>query len=320
MSSNPEPHFTDPHLSSHPSSSPKDPEENSHNTDIIDVPKDTDLPHINDEEPVTTLNPEERLNRFQFRLKIFNIAFILLVVFLIYDALTTLSPFQLRTVNIQGLEQLSEEMILEQIQLDQLKPSIIRPKFHDIEQAALSHPWIRKAEATITLNGTLNLHIQEYKATAIAVLDELKAVSAEGIPFATVSPSEIGDLPLISGIDPEMFKSSQKAMYIGQYWLTQGIELARLVRQSRLSDTKRLSDIHISQTGRYEIMLDKIRISLGVDMLKDRLAEVEKIMDNLDRKGVTAAYILLSDDLNRAIVKEIPITADDSDPTVTPSP
>ena len=70
MSSNPEPHFTGPHLSSHPPSSPKDPEENSHNTDIIDVPKDTDLPHINDEEPVTTLNPEERLNRFQFRLKI----------------------------------------------------------------------------------------------------------------------------------------------------------------------------------------------------------------------------------------------------------
>ena len=67
-------------------------------------------------------------------------------------------------------------------------------------------------------------------------------------------------------------------------------------------------------------MLDKIRISLGVDMLKDRLAEVEKIMDNLDRKGVTAAYILLSDDLNRAIVKEIPITADDSDPPVRPSP
>ena len=60
-------------------------------------------------------------------------------------------------------------------------------------------------------------------------------------------------------------------------------------------------------------MLDKIRISLGLDMLKERLIEVERILKQLDRKGVNAAYILLSDDLNRAIVKEIPITADDTE-------
>ena len=320
MSPTPEPHFTDPRLTAHSQSSNTLSKEKSNITGSDDSLEQTNLSERDLVQPVTSIDPEERLNRFRFRLKLFNIGFILLVVFLLYDALTTLSPFQLRTVDIHGLKQLSAQMVLEQIQLDQLKPSIIRPKFYDIEQAALSHPWIKKAEASITLDGTLSLHIQEYKATAIAVLDELKAVSADGIPFATVSPSEIGDLPLISGIDPEMFKSSQKASYIGQYWLTQGIKLSRLVHQSRLSDTKKLSDIHISQTGRYEIMLDKIRISLGVDMLKDRLAEVEKIMDNLDRKGVTAAYILLSDDLNRAIVKEIPITADDSDSTVTPSP
>ena len=86
-----------------------------------------------------------------------------------------------------------------------------------------------------------------------------------------------------------------------------------MIKNLGLDKQRKLSDIHISRTGRYEIMLDKIRISLGLDMLKERLIEVERILKQLDRKGVNAAYILLSDDLNRAIVKEIPITADDTE-------
>ena len=317
MPSTSEPHFTDPHLTP--------------NNDVpVDSIHEGEMPKPSVEldesgnvamsESMIVMNPEERLQRFGGRLKVFNIGLLILVIFLLYDALTTLSPFQLRSIEINGLNQVSEKTILDQIQLDLLRPSVIRPHLFEIEQAALSHSWIKTAEASLTLSGKIRLDLTEYIATAVAVLDELKVVNAEGIPFATISPSEIGNFPLISGISPDMFNSSQKALYIGQYWLTQGIELARLVQNSRLSETKKLSDIHISKTGRYEIMLDRIRISLGVDMLKDRLSEVEEIMDNLDRKGVTAAYILLSDDLNRAIVKEIPITAEDAEPASTISP
>lgn len=317
MPSTSEPHFTDPHFTPN----------NDVSVDSIhegEMPKPSvmldESGSVAMSEPMIVMNPEERLQRFGGRLKVFNIGLLILVIFLLYDALTTLSPFQLRSIEINGLNQVSEKTILDQIQLDLLRPSVIRPHLLEIEQAALSHSWIKTAEASLTLSGKIRLDLTEYIATAVAVLDELKVVNAEGIPFATISPSEIGNFPLISGISPDMFNSSQKALYIGQYWLTQGIELARLVQNSRLSETKKLSDIHISKTGRYEIMLDRIRISLGVDMLKDRLSEVEEIMDNLDQKGVTAAYILLSDDLNRAIVKEIPITAEDAEPASTISP
>ena len=48
-------------------------------------------------------------------------------------------------------------------------------------------------------------------------------------------------------------------------------------------------------------------------MLRERILEVERILEHLAQKQVSAAYILLSDDLNRAIVKEIPLTAVDTE-------
>ena len=259
------------------------------------------------------LSPEDHLNRISLRFKLFNSIFAFIVLFLIADALISLPMFQLRTLEFVGLKQVSHQELSLKLDLDHLSPSIIQPKLSIIEERILSHPWIKSAEASMTWRGHIQIKIIEHQATAIAVLDELKVVNSDGLPFASVLPSEVKELPLISGLPPEMFNHSQKEKLIGQYWLSQGIELARLIKSLDLDKQRKLSDIHISRTGRYEIMLDKIRISLGLDMLRERLIEVERILKQLDRKGVNAAYILLSDDLNRAIVKEIPITADDAE-------
>ena len=157
------------------------------------------------------------------------------------------------------------------------------------------------------------LHIEEFIPAGVAILDQIMAVTRDGIPFAQVKPSELQGLPIISGIDPAMFKSSPKQALIGRYWIANALQLANDVSQTRLTERRQLSEVYVSKTGRYEIMLDKIRISLGADMLRDRLREVERIVLHLDKKGVGAAYILLSDDLNRAIVKEQPITAEELD-------
>ena len=258
-------------------------------------------------------NDSEQASDLNLRFLFFNWVFGIIVLFLLGDAFVSLSIFQLKTLEVEGLEQVSSQELNVKIELDQLHPLIINPKLNDIEERVLSHPWIKEAQASLTWQGHIRLEVTEHKAKAIAVLDELKVVNADGQPFASILPSEIQDLPLISGLPPEIFNRSKKEELIGQYWLSQGIKLAQQIKSIGLDKQRKLSDIHISETGRYEIMLDKIRISLGLDMLKERLIEVEKILNQLDSKGVTAAYILLSDDLNRAIVKEIPITADDTE-------
>ena len=141
------------------------------------------------------------------------------------------------------------------------------------------------------------------------MLNELRAVTADGIPFATIQPQDAAGLPLISGLSPEMFNASPQDKLIGRYWISQAIKLAHYIKTSHLLESRKLSEIHISPTGRYEVMLDQIRVVLGSDMLRERILEVERILEHLSQKGVSAAYILLSDDLNRAIVKEVPLSS-----------
>ncbi len=267
---------------------------------------------------VAPINPEETFSSLGLKFRLLTMLLTLIVGLLVYDALISLNIFQLRQVQYQGLEHLTSEDLSDSLLLENIRPSIISPSLAMIEAAIIGHPWVRQAEAKLSWNGVIQVSVTEYRASAIAVLDELYLVTPEGLPFAPASSTDIGvNLPMISGVDPALFNSSQKASLIGRYWLRKGIELAQLVKRSRLGSSHHLSDVHISQTGRYEIMLNKIRIVLGTDMLSERLSKVEDIIDRLNRKGVTAAYILLSDDLNRAIVKESSITVDDASLEIT---
>lgn len=258
-------------------------------------------------------SPTERAEQLTHRFRALAVLLTALVLFLSYDALTTLELFQLRTVTFSGLQQIERDSLNEFLHLDQIRPSLINPSLNLIETEVKSHPWVKEADASVHLEGTIHIKVTEYQAAAIAVLDELYLVTPNGIPFALARPTDLNsELPMISGVAAELFKQSQKSSLIGQYWLKRGIELAGLVKQSGLTRNHHLSDIHISETGRYEIILDNIRISLGTDLLVERLAKVEELLNRLERKGVSAAYILLSDDLNRAIVKEVAIPPQES--------
>ena len=243
-----------------------------------------------------------------FRSRLFALMLCLIALYLTYDALTTLDPFQLRRVVFTGQRRVTAHSLAETLNLDELRPSWLTPHLSELESAAMGHSWIKSAEASLDYwSGEITVEVQEHKPRGVIMLDDLYAVTADGIPFAIVTPQEAEGLPLISGLTPDTFKSSPEDQLIGQYWISRAIKLATYINMSKLLDHGRqLSEVHIAPTGRFEVMLNHIRIILGADLLRDRVLEVERILAHLDSRGVTAAYILLSDDLNRAIIREIP--------------
>lgn len=251
-----------------------------------------------------TISPE----LFVSRARLLMMTLLLLTAYISYDALTTLEPFQIREVVFVGQRRVAAPMLQATLQLDRLRPSWLTPRLAEIEESVLKHEWIKSAEASLDYwSGVISVEVREHKPRGVIMLEELKAVTADGIPFATVSPQEAEDLTLISGLPPEIFQGSPEDKLVGHYWIAQAIKLAAYVKTSKLLDHGRLlSEVHIAPTGRFEIMLNKIRIILGSDLLRERILEVERILDHLDQRGTSAAYILLSDDLNRAIIKEVP--------------
>ena len=255
------------------------------------------------------------------RIKFFVAILLCVTLYLTHDALTTLEPFQLRQVMFNGQARVKPQDLYDQLQLEQLRPSILSPQLDQIEALLLRHSWIKDAQASLDYwTGIIHVEISEYVPRGVVVLNELKAVTAEGMPFATIQPRDAEGLPLISGLSPEMFNTSPQDKLIGRYWIAQAIELANYIKTSKLLENRTLSEIHVSPTGRYEVMLDQIRVVLGSDMLKERILEVERILEHLSQKQVSAAYILLSDDLNRAIVKETTLSDTEAEVSASSTP
>ena len=214
-----------------------------------------------------------------------------------------LRDLSLRSITFGGLKRVESQSLADHLQLEQIRPSLINPELSMIEERVEAHPWVKKASDTLGLQGTIHVSVEEYRAAAIAVLDELYLVTPNGVPFAPARASDLnGELTMISGVSAELFKQSQKSSLIGHYWLKRGIELSTLVKESGLPASHRLSDVHISETGPTRSSLIRLGSRLGL-ILVERLAKVNRLLNRLERKGVSAAYILLSDDLSRAIVK-----------------
>ena len=265
-------------------------------------------------EAVALRSEAEELRELASRVKLFVVILLGLTLYLTHDALTTLEPFQIRQVMFSGQARIKQKDLYDALRLEEVRPSILSPRLDQIERSIQSHPWVKDAQASVDYwSGIINIEIFEYEPRGVVVLNELKAVTADGMPFATVQPQEVEGLPLISGLSPDTFNTSPQDQLIGRYWISQAIELAHYINTSDLLKSRQLSEIHISPTGRYEVMLNQIRVVLGTDMLRERILEVERILEHLAQKQVSAAYILLSDDLNRAIVKEIPLTAVDTE-------
>jgi cell division septal protein FtsQ len=256
----------------------------------------------------------DKLRDLASRIKLFAMFLLILMLYLTHDALTTLEPFQLRQVMFHGQARVTPQDLYHKLQLEQVRPSIVSPHLDQIEESLRDHPWIKDADASFDYwSGIIHVDVIEYQPKGVVVLNELMAVTADGVPFATIQPRDAEGLPLISGLSPDLFNTSPQDKLIGRYWISRAIELAHHIKSSKLLEHRKLSEIHISPTGRYEVLLDHIRVVLGSDMLRERILEVERILEHLSQKQVSAAYILLSDDLNRAIVKETPLSATDTE-------
>ncbi|MCC6810063.1 MAG: FtsQ-type POTRA domain-containing protein [Deltaproteobacteria bacterium] len=83
------------------------------------------------------------------------------------------------------------------IDIDMLRASILR------------HPWVKDAEVQRIVPGTLAVRIVEHEARAVVALGALYYVDEDGEPFSRASVQEIGDLPVLSGLDAALYEEDR---------------------------------------------------------------------------------------------------------------
>lgn len=235
------------------------------------------------------------------------IFFAIIALFLIYKAALFIQQhphFHLTEIEINETHYLDREQILQAIDLEK-DTSFFTFDVKAAEKNLLEFPWVIDAKVATELPNRLTIHITEREAAAILVSDTQFLVDSLGVPFAYPTANQPKHLPLITGLSSADLENNKD---YSRERIMNALALARIYERSELAQTRPLSDIALTASDRYDLHIGKTRVSLGSGDFPVKLARAEAILKHLKDRNLDAEYILLSEDHQRAIVKEKPLS------------
>ena len=124
-----------------------------------------------------------------------------LLLLAVYVGVAESSLFQVRSVEINGVQHLSRLDVLRASEVDS-KTSLLRIKPEVIEEEILSTlPWVRKVQVTRILPGKLEINLEEEKPYALGMIEgDFYYLNQQMRPFAPFKYEKEYDLSFISGL------------------------------------------------------------------------------------------------------------------------
>jgi hypothetical protein len=257
--------------------------------------------------------------RFARLLRLATLLGVSLLLTLSYDALTTLPAFRVRGLTVESTgPHVTEARVRELFNLDGAYLNIFLVNTDELRAQLERLDWVRVASVRRAFPTGLRVEIEERVPKAILVLDSLRVIDDDGMPFARIETHEAAGLPVVSGLPGALFES-ESTMEVGKYLARLGLSVSRRYAESPLAALRPLSEVHVAETGYIELILQRTRVFLGrrdfdvpLDRQLDRhFEDLERVLVELQRKGVDAQYILLSADSTRAIVQEMSLHVDE---------
>ena len=244
---------------------------------------------------------------------------LLAMLVLLYDALTTLPAFRVQELTLKSTgTHVTEERVRELLALDSSYVNLFLLSTSELKERLEGLDWVRAASVSRLPPSGLLVELEERVPHAVLVLNELRVIDEEGLPFARIEAYEAAGLPVVSGVPSDLFES-ESTLEVGRYLARLGLSVSRLYASSPLAALRPLSEVYIAETGYMELILQRTRVFLGrrdfeVDLERQLLRhfeDLERVLLELQRKGVDAQYVLLSADSTRAIVQETPLHIDE---------
>lgn len=172
------------------------------------------------------------------------------------------------------------------------------------EEALAAHPWVATAQVLKRLPDRVEILHTERIPAAVVSLGGLYVVDADGQPFIRTTPAEAKGLPLVTGLDRESYEADPAAARAS---VREALALVRLYERSGLAATRPLSNVHVGEGGRLELMLGKTRVVMGRGDFKAKLERLGEVYETLARRNMEASYVLMDEKGQRSIVKEVPV-------------
>ena len=197
------------------------------------------------------------------------------------------SPFfALSEVAFEGKQRATEEELMwlaglrtgdNLLQLDKAK----------IQQAMLTHPWVKSATVQKRYPKELKIHLEEYREAAILALGDLYLLEESGKPFKRMQPGEQLHLPLITGLDKEGFVESPES---SQLVLKTALAAVRAFR----AEAEGLSEVRMEGMEAVLVLSTGQEVLLGESGFEKKIHKLKRIQEELERRHLSAHVIRLN--------------------------
>ena len=142
------------------------------------------------------------------------------------------------------------------------------------------------------LPGRYSIEIRERRAVAIMAAGQLSLVSDEGQAFKTLEPNDPCDLPVISGLDPNLRTQDEQALSSA---LLSAVALLHDYQDAGLTRREPISEIHVESDASLSLYVgaDATYVRLGKAPFRQKLERMREVMARLAKDKARAAYVYL---------------------------
>jgi cell division protein FtsQ len=199
--------------------------------------------------------------------------------------------FATRNIDITGLSRLSPAEVTAAAGLA-LDKNVFEVSPEQVRERLQAHPWIAEVKVVRRLPATYRIEVRERRAVALLQLESLYLVSESGAVFKRLEPADPVDLPVITGVDPALFRAD---LAYRKDLLQDVGALLQDYRDAGLWRREPIAEIHIAGPQEFTAYVgrDAVELRLGAAPFNKKFNRFREILDELRDETARPAYVLL---------------------------
>lgn len=219
------------------------------------------------------------------------VALLVAVLGLLERHVKTSKSFAIENVDVAGNEQLTNAQVLRAAGLA-LGQNVFAVGPEQARANLLREPWIEAADVRRRLPGRFSITVRERHAVALLASGQLQLVSDEGVAFKALEGTDPTDLPMISGLDPNLKTQDEQALSSA---LLDAVALLHAYQDAGLSRREPISEIHVDNDRGLSLYVgsDAMYVRLGKGPFRQKLERMREVLTRLAKDKARAAYVYL---------------------------
>lgn len=219
------------------------------------------------------------------------VAMVIAVIGLLERHIKTSKSFAIEQIEVSGNEQLTNTQVLRAAGLA-VGQNVFAVGPEQARANLLREPWIEAADVRRRLPGRFSISVRERHAVALLAAGQLQLVSDEGVVFKTLDANDPSDLPVISGLDPNLRTQDEQALSTS---LLDAVALLHAYQDAGLARREPISEIHVDNDRGLSLYVgsDAMYVRLGKGPFRQKLERMREVLTRLAKDKARAAYVYL---------------------------